>query len=58
MSFKVAILFLPLALLGREQVVAIDIAVLPINFSGPGSEMPHPSKETWADRPGGGKPST
>lgn len=33
--------------LGREQTQAVDIAVLPINFSDPGSELPHPSRETW-----------
>ena len=46
-SFKLAVWFLPLASLGREQAQAIDIAVLPVNFSDPGSELPHPSGGTW-----------
>lgn len=40
--FKVAIWFLPLVLLDREQAQAINITVLPFNFSDPGSELPLP----------------
>ena len=46
-SFKLAIWFLPLVPLGREQAQAIDIAVLPVNFNDPGSELPQPSGGTW-----------
>lgn len=38
-SFKPAIWLLPLAPLGREQAQAIEITVLPFNFSDPGSEL-------------------
>lgn len=38
--FKVAIWFLPLVLLDREQAQAINITVLPFDFSDPGSELP------------------
>ena len=45
-SFKLAIWFLPLAPLGREQAQAVDIEVLPVNFSDPGSELPQASGAT------------
>lgn len=32
--------------LGGEQTQA-TIAVLPIKFNDPGSELPHPSRESW-----------
>lgn len=38
--FKVAIWFLPLVLLDRDQAQTINITVLPFNFSDPGSELP------------------
>lgn len=59
--FKVAIWFLPLVLLDREQAQAINITVLPFNFSDPGSELPLPFQGSLeqADQFGGGElPST
>ena len=50
-SFKLATWFLHLAPLGREQAQALDITVLPINFSDPGSELPQPSRATWGRQP-------
>lgn len=53
-SFKLAIWFLPLASLGRQQAQAVDIAVLPVNFSDPGLNCLNLPGEPGADRPGGG----
>lgn len=54
-ALKLAIWFLPLAPLGREQAHAIDIAVLPVNFSDPGLNCPNLPGKPGADRPGGGR---
>lgn len=40
-------LALALSPLGGEQTQATDIAALPIKFNDPGSELPHPSRESW-----------
>lgn len=54
--FKSAIWFLPLVLLDREQAQAIDIAVLPFNFSDPGSELPLSFQGNLEQAVGGGEP--